>query len=237
MENIKIYVANLGKYVEGYGVGTWVNLPVSPEDLGEALKSIGIDGVHYEEYAIHDYMVPVKGLTIGEYTSIEKLNEVAEAIEGLTDSELEQVEAYCDATGYDAKDVLLSGEWEDAMYLYLDGYAEHDDLAYAYLDEIGGVDTLDHDTLARYFDWEAFARDLSFDRDMLCEDMDDEDKEHYEDMDDVEFAEYYVDNIGGLDQLDHSTLCNYFDFGSYGYDMTLEGWDICRDHNIGVYVH
>ena len=37
---LKVYLANLGKYVEGYLVGKWVELPC--DDIAAELKSIGV---------------------------------------------------------------------------------------------------------------------------------------------------------------------------------------------------
>lgn len=41
---------------------------------------------------------------------------------------------------------------------------DDEELAYKYIDDIcGGLNNLDRETLERYFDFEAFGRDLSFD--------------------------------------------------------------------------
>lgn len=54
MEEMRVYIANLGKYVEGELVGAWFTVPVSPDEVRER---IGLDD-QYEEYAIHDYELP-----------------------------------------------------------------------------------------------------------------------------------------------------------------------------------
>ena len=81
---IKAYICNLGKYVEGTLVGEWVELPVLPEELDEALKRIGIDE-KYEEFFITDSESDIEGLSrvIGECSSIYELNELAEKIDNL----------------------------------------------------------------------------------------------------------------------------------------------------------
>ena len=43
MDNISIYITNLGKYNEGYLMGEWVKLPVPADKLDEVLECIGID--------------------------------------------------------------------------------------------------------------------------------------------------------------------------------------------------
>lgn len=104
---IKIYVANLGKYNEGHLVGEWFTLP---HDLDEIRVAIGVahydeegefvpyvespDGfTMYEEWAIHDYEAPFE---IKEYTSIEKLNELAEEFDKLSDTQIDIVIALVD---------------------------------------------------------------------------------------------------------------------------------------------
>ena len=54
MEEMRIYIANLGKYNEGELVGAWFTPPV---DFEEVKERIGLND-EYEEYAIHDYELP-----------------------------------------------------------------------------------------------------------------------------------------------------------------------------------
>ena len=69
---MKIYVANLAKYVEGHLVGSWLNLPMDPDDLQKEINNIlGSD----EEHAIHDYEATFR---INEYSNIFHLNQIAE---------------------------------------------------------------------------------------------------------------------------------------------------------------
>ena len=67
MEEMRIYIANLGKYNEGELVGAWFTPPV---DFEEVKERIGLND-EYEEYAIHDYELPFE---IDEYTPIEEIN-------------------------------------------------------------------------------------------------------------------------------------------------------------------
>ena len=55
MEEMRVYIANLGKYNEGELVGAWFTPPV---DYDEMAERIGLNG-NYEEYAIHDYELPL----------------------------------------------------------------------------------------------------------------------------------------------------------------------------------
>ena len=63
MEEMRIYIANLGKYNEGELVGAWFTPPV---DFEEVKERIGLND-EYEEYAIHDYELPFE---IDEYTIV-----------------------------------------------------------------------------------------------------------------------------------------------------------------------
>lgn len=96
--NIRIALTNLGKYNEGELVYTWLELPATGEEIDDAMMKIGVeDGTEYEEYFITDYEAP---FSIGEYTGIDELNNVAETLESL-----DIPEAIFDGT-YDAGDVI-----------------------------------------------------------------------------------------------------------------------------------
>ena len=68
IDDMAVYIANLGKYNEGYLVGAWFTFPIDEEDVKE---KIGLNE-QYEEYAIHD--TDNFPIAIGEYVSIEELN-------------------------------------------------------------------------------------------------------------------------------------------------------------------
>ena len=74
MEEMRVYVANLGKYNEGELVGDWFEPPI---DYDEMAERIGLNEF-YEEYAIHDYELPFE---IDEYTPIEEVNRLCEMVE------------------------------------------------------------------------------------------------------------------------------------------------------------
>ena len=76
---LSVYIANLAEYVNGNLVGDWISLPIEENDWKDFLKTIGSP----EEYTIQDFEdnLGFKGLEIGEYMSIEELNELCERIE------------------------------------------------------------------------------------------------------------------------------------------------------------
>ena len=178
---IKLYLANLGKYNEGILKGEWVELPLSETELEEAMVNIGVAHYDkegnfvpyvietdekgyeyvYEEYAIHDYETDLN-ISISEYSSLNDLNTVAEIVE---DFELDQVNALLDGGVIDMKD-LLEGDINEIIQNY--GFIEleptmneEQEVGYAYVDEVcGGLECLSKEILERYFDYEAFGRDI-----------------------------------------------------------------------------
>lgn len=166
MANIRIYIANLGKYNEGYLVGEWISLPATEEELEALYVRIKVghyneDGEYvagyqegysfYEEVAIHDYETEISGLEIHEYENIEKLNELAEELE---QQDLEVIEAIIDATGCDLEEAI--NRIDDAIFYHNQSLI---DVAYEIVEQRYDLPEI----AQRYFDYEAFARDLSFD--------------------------------------------------------------------------
>lgn len=79
VDDMRVYIANLGKYNEGELVGDWFSFPIDEEDVAER---IGLNS-YYEEYAVHDTdNFPIE---IGEYISIQELNEMYDMICELPD--------------------------------------------------------------------------------------------------------------------------------------------------------
>lgn len=178
---IKLYLANLGKYNEGILKGEWVELPLSETELEEAMVNIGVahydnegnfvpyvietdeNGYEYvyEEYAIHDYETDLN-ITISEYSNLDNLNTIAENVEKY---ELDYVNVLLDDGAIDMKD-LIEGDLEEIMqnYTFVElepNMNEEQEVGYAYVDEIyGGPEYLSKEILERYFDYEAFGRDI-----------------------------------------------------------------------------
>ena len=178
---IKLYLANLGKYNEGILKGEWVELPLSETELEEALVNIGVAHYDkegnfvpyvietdekgyeyvYEEYAIHDYETDLN-ISISEYSSLDNLNAIAENVEKY---ELGYVNALLDDGAIGMKD-LIEGDIEEIMqnhtFIELEpNMNEEQEVGYAYVDEVcGGLECLSKEILERYFDYEAFGRDI-----------------------------------------------------------------------------
>lgn len=147
-----VFITNLGKYNEGELVGKWLELPC--DDLEAELESIGVaDDTMYEEYFITDYENDF-GYEVGEYENLEKLNELAETLEALNDYEAAHLQAYMEASGYGIEEALERYE-NSQFYKGMDLI----DVAYELVEECYDLPEI----AQRYFDYEAFARDLGFD--------------------------------------------------------------------------
>lgn len=151
---MNIYLTNLGKYNEGELIGEWVELPVSQEELQKVFERIGINE-EYEEYFITDYECDF--YEVGEYESLDTLNEIAERIKELGKEESEVVKALMSKLGYtlnEAIDKVNSGDYR--IYSDCDDMT---DIAYQVVEECGYLNNVP-DNVARYFDYESFGRDL-----------------------------------------------------------------------------
>lgn len=149
---INVYVANIGKYNEGELVGGWISLPRSEEEIEDFLRgTVGIND-EYEEYAIHDWESNYFE-KISECESIDSLNEKAEIVDGLN--------IYEEKTAKAAIEIFGDEFWLysiDDFVLYDEVHTEYD-LGYYWAVDSGCYD-LGGSVLSRYFDYEAFGRDI-----------------------------------------------------------------------------
>jgi antirestriction protein len=149
---IKGFITNLGKYNEGQLIGKWIQFPIDEEELEEVLKEIGISE-EYEEFFFTDWETEID-CGLGEYETIQSVNEIAEELEKLDTYDIEKLEAIMEANGDSVGEALCY--MDDCVYY--PGYS---------LEEVAEelvTECYDLPEIAlRYFDYEAFARDLSFD--------------------------------------------------------------------------
>ena len=88
---IDIFITDLSAYNEGHLVGKWIQLPLPQEELSQALSEVLSEGEivsgtdNHEELFITDNEAEI---VIGEYDNIERLNELAEAMEEFSDEDL-----------------------------------------------------------------------------------------------------------------------------------------------------
>jgi len=147
MEEMQIYIANLGKYNESELIGAWFTPPI---DYDEMAERIGLND-NYEEYAIHDYELPFE---IEEYTPIEEVNRLCAMVEEL---EHPLCEVISDLMGYYSNLDDLCEHADDIMQ-YSD-CSDMTDVAYYLIDECGCLGEIP-DKIRNYLDYEAYGRDL-----------------------------------------------------------------------------
>lgn len=149
---IKGYITNLGKYNEGYLIGKWISFPIDEDELEKVYEEIGINE-EYEEIFFTDWECEID-CNFGEYESIEHVNEIAEELEKLDTYDIEKLEAIMEANGDSVTEAIRY--IDDCVY-----YPGYDmvDVAQELVDELYDLPEI----ALRYFDYEAFARDLRFD--------------------------------------------------------------------------
>lgn len=158
---IRGYVANLGRYNEGELVGEWVTFPVDEEEFADVLEKIGISsepdehGRIYEEHFFADWDCECD-FHFGEYEDIDHINEIAEDVDRLNSYEEEALDSMLD-DGFDPEEALDKIADGDVLMYFDCGSMK--DVAYRIVEESGMLAGVD-DTIANYFDYEAYGRDL-----------------------------------------------------------------------------
>lgn len=153
---IKVFVNTWGNYnTNGADFGEWLYLPMDMDDLEDTLKEIAENmGDGSPEWFINDYETNGLGIEIDENEDIFELNNLAERLENLDNYDREVLEAIIEATGYNVKEAIENID----NCIYYSGMS---------LEEVAEEiikDCYDLPEFAlRYFDYEAFARDLGFD--------------------------------------------------------------------------
>ena len=150
MADNQIYVACLASYNSGKLHGEWITPATDIDELQAQINKVikSSPAPDAEEWAIHDYNdFP----NLGEYPSLEKVIEVQEAID---EHGADVVHGFLE--NWSVEDLDHVG---DAYYGQYDSFR---DFAENHAHET--IEGLDGDsTLARYFDYEAWERDLSHD--------------------------------------------------------------------------
>lgn len=162
---IKGYITNLGRYNEGILSGRWISFPISEDELNAVLGEIGCyyinddgepENEDYEEFFFSEWESELE-TGLGEYVNIDDVNDIAESIEALDDYDRAVFEAYIEATGESLTDALDC--YDDCVFF--NGMTMLD-VAYEIADEYLSNKSIP-DFVRNYFDYDAFARDLSFD--------------------------------------------------------------------------
>lgn len=159
--NIKIavFLNTWANYNEnGADGGFWIELPCDLDEAMERLAESTGEDVDEMEVFINDTDIEGIDIEIGENDSVEELNELAETLEGLYDSDIEAVEAFI-YHGYKISEAIEKANDGDYMIFY--NCNDMTDVAREYCEETGLLDSIP-ENLRNYFDFEAFGRDIGF---------------------------------------------------------------------------
>lgn len=157
---MKIYITDLEAYNNGFLIGEWAELPMSKDELAELNENILQEGKracksedYHEESFITDYECDY--MKISEYSDIYELNEIAEKYENLDKEEKEKLK-FLISEGYEF-DYAIENINDCEIYMN----TNLKELAEQFVDDgmFGDIP----DSISSYIDYEAIARDLSFD--------------------------------------------------------------------------
>lgn len=152
MSYIRVWVGDLHEYNSGRLVGGWVDVEPGMDDE-EAREALDIPDEH--EAAIFDYECDIPYYKPGEYEQIEHLAEIADAWGRLDDDERTAAAA-----------LMWAGEdidyaFDHASDCIVWGGMSMRDIAEIYAEDLLLANVPDE--VARYFDYDAYARDLEID--------------------------------------------------------------------------
>lgn len=156
MDEMRVYIANLGKYNEGELVGEWFTPPIDFDNVKEV---IGLND-EYEEYAIHDYELP---FSIDEYTPIDEVNRICGKIEELEGTPI--FDELKDILGMWFSDIEELVEHMEDIICYSD-CDDMEDVARYYVEETGSLGEIPSH-LQNYIDYQALGRDMDLEGNFL----------------------------------------------------------------------
>jgi len=158
---IRVYVACLACYNEGRLHGVWIDATDDADDIDATRAALQENCGHTDnDWAIHDYE-GFHGVRLSESESFANVSAIANAL-----SEHGEAFGAWLANGNDADSVDAFTDAYRGCFSSLEAYAEQlvDDCGY-----LQGVP----DVVARYFDFEAFARDMELGGDVWTHDGND----------------------------------------------------------------
>jgi len=157
---LNIFVNTWGNYnTNGADGGEWITLPMDPDELEEVLENIAAAmGDNDPEWAIHDYEweSEIELGDVNEMDSIEEWNERCQEAADLDEWEAEEIAAAIEAWDYTFAEAL---DRQQRGYFTFYRGQDLEEVAEELINECYDLPEF----ALRYFDYEAFARDLSFD--------------------------------------------------------------------------
>ena len=157
---LNLFVNTWGNYNEnGADGGQWITLPMDPDELEEVLEHIAdAMGDNDPEWAIHDYewTCEMELGDVHEMDSIAEWNELCNDASRLEEWEAEEIAAAIEAYGYTFAEAME--RQQRGCFTFYPGQ-DMEEVAEELINECYDLPEF----ALRYFDYEAFARDLSFD--------------------------------------------------------------------------
>lgn len=160
---LNIYINTWGNYnVNGVDGGGWITLPMNEDELKEKLnKAAKAMNDNDPEWFVNDYewTTEIEPFEVHELDNYFELNDQLNELDDLDEYEQVEICAAVDAFGYSFMEAY---EKQQRGYFIFYRDMELEDVAYELVNECYFTkDTPDFFT--RYFDYDAFARDLGFD--------------------------------------------------------------------------
>ena len=157
---LNLFVNTWGNYNEnGADGGQWITLPMEEEELQEVLENIAAAmGDQDPEWAIHDYEweSDIELGDVHEMDSITEWNDRCQEACDLEEWETQEIAAAMEAYGYTFPEAL-ERQQRGSFTLYAG--MDLEEVAEELINECYDLPEF----ALRYFDYEAFARDLSYD--------------------------------------------------------------------------
>ena len=157
---LNLFVNTWGNYnTNGADGGQWITLPMEEDELQEVLENIAaLMEDNDPEWFINDYewTIDTELGDVHEMDSITEWNERCQEVDDLEEWEAEEIAAAIEAYGYTFAEAL--DRQQRGCFIFYPGR----DLEEVAEEMINDCYDLPEFAL-RYFDYEAFARDLSFD--------------------------------------------------------------------------
>lgn len=160
MLELKAWIGNLGAYNAGHLLGEWVTFPIDEDESVELLKRIGVaneKGEIYRDYFIADYDCEFDaGELIGDYPSINYLNEIAEFLDKWDEKAFLAACEYALFYGETMEDLLERDPYDWWYFSWIDNLEE---LGRHFLQE--EVTYSQFGFIEQYFNFEEFGSDMN----------------------------------------------------------------------------
>jgi antirestriction protein len=218
-----IYVADLLAYTEGRLEGFWLDL--SDYDSGaEVMERIQqfLDaqskktGELHEEYAIHDFENFPSEL-YSEYMTEDDFDKIISAykVQNELDIPYNIILQVQREYGADYEQI------KNGFFTKTTGDNEDKALGMAYVEIVGFNNIKNKDY---YFDFTEYGSAIRSD---VTNDEDEE--ESYAELSDYDLGEHYIELGGGIDNVSNKMLEDYFDYESFGNDLSIDDFESYRD--------